>query len=556
MDYGQITIFILSISILLLAAKLFGELFNKIKQPAVIGEILAGIILGPTVFGMISPSSFQTLFPAEGELAVALQGITSIAVILLLLVSGLEVDLSTVLRQRKKAVATSLFGIVVPFALGFSVSYFLPHLMGVREENTRFVFALFMGTALSISALPVIAKTLMDLNIFKTEIGFIIISSAMLNDLAGWLIFSVILGMIGGNNQGLGFGSTVLITLAFVVIVLLAGRKLFNKILPWIQEKLSFPGAVLNFIIIAGLLGAAFTEYIGIHAIFGAFIVGIAVGDSVHLKERTRELIQQFVTNIFAPLFFATIGLRVNFITNFDPLLTLIVITLAFTGKVIGCGYGAYISGMNKNEAIAVGFGMNSRGAMEIILGILALEFGLINESVFVALVLMALITSMASAPLMNYFLKKGDKTNLDALLSRRLFFFSNAKTKKQLMDELIKKAAGEVRLPEKEIAEKVYQREDTLSTGLANYLAIPHARVRNTQPVIAAAYSHNGLDFESADGLPSKIVFLLLTPESKNELQLQLLSEIVKKFGDKARIESLMNIKNEDEFFKGLKVL
>ena len=154
----------------------------------------------------------------------------------------------------------------------------------------------------------------------------------------------------------------------------------------------------------------------------------------------------------------------------------------------------------------------------------------------------------------MSYFLNKRDKYNLDSLLTRKLFFFSKAATKNELIDELIKKASVEAKLQESEIAFKVYERENTLSTGLANYVAIPHARVKNMKPDIAAAYSSNGLDFGSSDGLPSKIVFLLLTPESKNEMQLQLLSEIVKKFRDKQRIESLMDIKNEDDFFKALK--
>jgi Kef-type K+ transport system membrane component KefB/mannitol/fructose-specific phosphotransferase system IIA component (Ntr-type) len=554
MSSDQITIFIFSIGLLLILAKLLGELFNKINQPAVIGEILAGILLGPTVFGMISPETFHTLFPATGELRIALDGITTIAVVLLLLVSGLEVDLSTVLRQRKTAISTGLLGIVFPFSLGFSVAYFFPQLMGVEDDGSHFVFALFMGTALSISALPVIAKTLMDLNIFKTEIGFIIISAAMFNDLVGWLIFSLILGMIGEQSHGMGFLSTVAITFAFLIIVLLLGRKLFNKILPWIQNKLSFPGAVLNFIIIAGLMGAAFTEFIGIHAIFGAFIVGIAIGDSVHLKERTRELIQQFITNIFAPLFFATIGLRVNFITNFDLSITVIILILAFSGKILGCGYGAYISGMSKNESIAVGFGMNSRGAMEIILGLLALQYGLINENIFVALVFMALLTSMTSAPFMNYFLTKRDKLNLDSLLIRRHFFFSNANSKKDVLSELLKLAAAESRLNDQVTC--LYDSEEFLTSGLVNYLAIPHARIKSNSPLIITAYNADGFNFDSNDGLPSKIIMLLLTPENKNELQLQLLSEISKKFRNKAQIEFLFEKTNEDEFFTALKNL
>jgi Kef-type K+ transport system membrane component KefB len=153
------------------------------------------------------------------------------------------------------------------------------------------------------------------------------------------------------------------------------------------------------------LLSAAFTESIHIHAILGAFIAGIAIGDSVHLREQAREIIHQFVTNFFAPLFFVSIGLKVNFIENFNPSIVSIVLVLAFFGKLVGASIGARIGGMSRNHSIAVGFGMNARGAMEIILGTLALNAGLISKPIFVALVIMALVTSLSTGPLMKKFI-------------------------------------------------------------------------------------------------------------------------------------------------------
>lgn len=177
---------------------------------------------------------------------------------------------------------------------------------------------------------------------------------------------------------------------------------------------------------ILGFLGAAFTEYIGVHAIFGSFLIGIAVGDSTHLNERTKEIIHQFVTNIFAPLFFVSIGLRVNFIENFNFLIISIILVLSFAGKVLGCGLGAYWSGLNKNDSLIIGFGINTRGTMEIILGIIALEAGLINEQVFVALVIMAIITSLSSAPIMSYLLNKKDISKFSNIISERFILFTN----------------------------------------------------------------------------------------------------------------------------------
>jgi Kef-type K+ transport system membrane component KefB/mannitol/fructose-specific phosphotransferase system IIA component (Ntr-type) len=556
LNSGQVTIFLLSISLMLLAAKLLGELFTKIKQPPIVGEILAGLLLGPTVLGMIAPDFFNTVFPMKGEVGIALEGIVSLAVVMLLLVSGIEVDLSIVLKQGKAAISTGLMGIILPFTVGFGFSFFFPGLMGIQDRNMVFVFALFMGTALSISALPVIAKTLMDLKIFNSEIGYIIISAAMFNDLIGWLIFSVILGMISGEAHGMSFGTTLTLTLVFMFFTLIFVRKLFNRILPWVQKKISFPGGVLNLILITGFLGAAFTEYIGIHAIFGAFMVGIAVGDSAHLNERTRELIHQFVTNIFAPLFFVSIGLRVNFIANFDLQLVLIILALSFAGKVIGCGLGAYWAGMNKNDSLIIGFGMNSRGTMEVILGLLALQFGLIQESVFVALVIMALFTSISSAPVMNYFLKKRKKLSFNDLLVPDLVQFTNADSKEEIIHLLVNQVGKTQKLKSDDVYNAVMERESLLSTGIANYLAIPHAKVKINQPVIAVAINEKGIDFDADDKLLSRIIILLLSPSNDNEIQLKLLSEIAAKFSNREKSEKLIEIKDKNKFIEELKLV
>jgi Kef-type K+ transport system membrane component KefB/mannitol/fructose-specific phosphotransferase system IIA component (Ntr-type) len=548
----NITIFLLSISLLLLFAKLFGELFNKMGQPAVVGEIIAGIILGPTVFGTFMPNAFAFLFPDHNEVKVALDGIVNLAVILLLLVSGLEVDLSVIVKERKKAFLTGLMGIIIPFALGFIVAYSFPALMGIKDDNMKLVFAIFIGTALSISALPVIAKTLMDLGMFKTQIGHIIIASAMFNDLIGWLIFSVILGMIGASNHGLNFPEIFVTIIFFTIFILLIVRKLFNLTLPWIQKNLSYPGGVLNFILILGFLGAAFTEYIGIHAIFGAFIVGIAVGDSVHVKEQTKEIIQQFITNIFAPLFFVSIGLRLNFITNFDPLIVSVVLVLAFAGKIIGCSFGARLSGMKRNESLALGFGMNSRGTMEIILGLLALQYGLIHANVFVALVIMAIFTSVSSAPFMKYFLR--EEQTLSSLLKPGLILFTDIADKNEIIRTLVSSLPNDFKINKDEVINEVIKREEIIPTGIANYLAIPHARVNINKPAIAVAINKHGINFEASDNLPSRIIFLLLTPKDKNELQLKLLAEIVEKFKEKEKAEKILSLQDKDQIIALLK--
>jgi Kef-type K+ transport system membrane component KefB len=240
--------------------------------------------------------------------------------------------------------------------------------------------------------------------------GLLVVASAMVDDVVGWMIFSVILSMIGKGSD-MPVWKTALLTLSFAALMLTVGRALLNRFLPWVNKTLAWPGGVLSLSLALCFLAAAFTEYIGIHAIFGAFIIGVALGDSEHFSERAKEIVHQFINNIFAPLFFVSIGLRVNFFTNFDLSLTLIILAIAFLGKITGAGIGTRLGGFTWRESFAAGFGLNARGAMEIILGIIALENGLIGEKVFVSLVIMALVTSMTSGPLMRWCLGQKEET-------------------------------------------------------------------------------------------------------------------------------------------------
>lgn len=404
LGHNELMILLASIGAVLILARIFAELGKKIKMPIVMGEILLGIILGPTVFGSISPDTFSYFFPKVGAAKVAMDGITNLAVIMLLFVAGMEVQLQIILKQGKTAVYTSFTSMVIPFILGFGAVWFFPDFFHYTPDR-KLVYALFFGIAMAVSALPVITRILMDLNLFKTKVGMVIIAAAIFDDLTGWLIFSFVLSLMGQEGEITNIWFTIGMILGFGLFMLIVGRWIINHVLPWIQKNLSWPGGVLSISLGFCFLGAAFTEYIGLHAILGAFIVGIALGDSVHLQEREREIIHQFVTNVFAPLFFVSIGLKVNFITNFDWQLVTLVLFLAMICKVFGASLGAYLGGLTKRESLAVGFGLNARGAMEIILGTLALEAGLIDSRMFVALVVMALLTSMISGPLMKRFL-------------------------------------------------------------------------------------------------------------------------------------------------------
>lgn len=410
---------VLSLGILLIVARLVGEFFRKFKMPLVVGELVAGICLGPSLLGQYFPQVSNLVLNKESNSAIAFNGITSISVIMLLFVAGMEVDLSIIRQQGKTALKTSFLGLIIPLGLGFLVAYYQFPLFGENyNSHTQLIlFSLFFGTAMAVSALPIIARTLMDLGLFRTKVGMIIIAAAMFDDIIGWLLFSVILGMMKPDTGSHGFIYTLGLTILYAVAMLTAGRIIINKSLPWAQKNFSWPGGFLSISLGLAFLGAAFTEFIGIHAIFGAFIVGIAFGDSVHLTEKTREIVNQFVTNIFAPLFFVSIGFKVNFIANFDFQVTALVLVIAVICKLLGAGLGAFWGGLTKKESLAVGFGMNARGAMEIILALLALQAGLINQKLFVAIVIMAVVTSVMAGPALQLLVKRKldkDKEELD----------------------------------------------------------------------------------------------------------------------------------------------
>jgi Kef-type K+ transport system membrane component KefB len=199
---------------MLIMGRILAEVARKFKQPAVIGEIIAGVLLGPTVLGMIQPEWFAALFPVPSGAGTVLSGMVQVAVVMLLFIAGLEVDLHIVWQQGRQAIATSLFGLIIPFFIGFVFPYLFPEFFGIADIHARLVFALFMGTAMAISALPVIVRILMDLNMFKSRMGLLVVASAMLDDLIGWMIFSVILGMIG-KGGGMSVWNTALLTLVF-----------------------------------------------------------------------------------------------------------------------------------------------------------------------------------------------------------------------------------------------------------------------------------------------------------------------------------------------------
>ncbi|HEY8079266.1 MAG TPA: cation:proton antiporter [Labilithrix sp.] len=542
--------FLLSLAVLLGTARLLGELARAIGLPLVVGEIAAGIFVGETGLGRLSPRVHAFLF-AKSTSQAMLGAYTTLAVVLLLVVAGLEVDLGIVKRRGRSALIVSLLGIAMPLAGGWVLGHLVSN--DVVAPERRYLFALFMGVALSISALPVIAKTLLDLGLFKTDVGLLVMTAAMVNDLASWIAFSVLLGPMRGGAMDLA--RTVALAIGFAAACLVLGRPLVDRALALLDRQPdSAPGRILSFVIVVALLGASVTQAIGLHAVLGGFIVGVTIAESPRLRERTRHTVTQFVTNVFAPVFFASVALRVDFLKSFDVGLCLVVFAVASVAKVVGCGVGARLSGLPMRESFAIGFGLNARGAMEIILASLARDAGLVDDRIFVALVTMAIGTSLASGPMMKLLLypKAREEGEADAARLVRAGAFVPklaATTSARAIEELgqaLRPVIGELVEP---ALIAVLEREVIAATGLGDGVAIPHAAVAELpKPVVALGLSREGIDFAAPDGTPARVVFLLLLPPKAYETEVRVLAALARSVFDEAARNALLATTTTDE--------
>ncbi len=394
---GENFIFLLQIIVILAFAKIFGEIARRFKQPAVIGEIVAGIVLGPTILGTTFPDIFHWLFLGTHNAGLALDGLIYLSIIFVLFVVGLEIDLDEVRSQGKSVAWLGSLGIVIPLVVGFPLGYALfPY---IESEISRNLFGWFIGAALSISALPVIARILMDMNLLKTRLGTLIVAVSTINDVVGWLIFTFVLGLSGHSHGTLPVPAILGITTVLIV----SGVTILPPIMKWLLRFVhnTFPsesGMMVTGVVTTLMLSCALlTEYIGVHAVFGAFLLGIAVNKSDHFSHETRKHIEYFTLHILAPLFFASVGLKVNFFLSFDFLPVIAILIAAYVSKVGAGLLGAKMARISKNDGIAVGLGIAARGGMGIILAIISYDTGLIKAPVFEALVIMAVITSMTS---------------------------------------------------------------------------------------------------------------------------------------------------------------
>lgn len=411
MKSESVVLLLLQISAMLAATLLLGRAVRRLGLPALVGELVGGIILGPTVLGTFFPGAHRWLFPAAGEVSMARDGIIQFGLLLFLFVAGMEVELKHWADQKRAIVLTSLLGVSVPFVVGVASVLLWPGLWQLSGERGQWVGPLFVGTILSISAIPVIARILIDLDLIRGSFGALVLAAATMDDLIGWALFGIILSQFGGGGRsGVGWFSSIALVAALSTLIFSIGTTGGRRVLKWITLRVGQSGSYVQLVLIVVLLAAAGAEWIGTHSIFGAFLVGVAMARTSEPRRQAHAALRVLTLEFFVPLYLVSIGLRTNFATNFDPLLVAVVLVVATFGKLAGAATGAWLGGRPVREAFAIGFALNARGAMGIVLTTVALDFKLIDERVFVALIFMAVATSAIGAAVIPKIIAAGPR--------------------------------------------------------------------------------------------------------------------------------------------------
>ncbi|HEY0707180.1 MAG TPA: cation:proton antiporter [Polyangia bacterium] len=387
-------LFLIQVSLLLIVARVGAELCKRIGLPAVVGELAAGLVLGPSVLGHFLPGVSAALFPVEAAQFHLIEIVGTLGMVLLLLMTGLETDVRLLRNLGRAAAIASILGMVLPFLTGFGLGLFMPDSY-LAQPDRRLLFSAFLATAMAISAMPVIAKILMDLDLTRRNIGVVILSAGVVDDTVGWMILSVIAGVATGGDINVG---KILLTLGLTAAFLgVAGVALY----PFSRRSLAFLArhgrthdADLTFLLVITLICGAATEWIGIHAVFGAFVAGVTFRQVPEVKAETIKRLESFVFPVLAPIFFGTVGLRVDLTKLGDGTMLAIVLGIACLGKLVGCTVGSIWGGLRFWEGLSIAVAMNARGAMELVVATIGLSLGILNQQMFSIIVVVAIVTS------------------------------------------------------------------------------------------------------------------------------------------------------------------
>jgi Kef-type K+ transport system membrane component KefB len=416
--HHPLSILLLQILVIILASRLTGYLFRKIQQPTVIGEVIAGILLGPSFLGYFFPETFSFIFPLQS--LDNLQFFSQIGLILFMFIIGMELDLKLLRKTAQTALLVSHASIFFPYLLGVLLSLYL--FQDYAPANIGFLpFALFMGISMSITAFPILARILQERGLTKTPLGTISLTSGAIDDVSAWALLAIVIAIVK-SGTALGAISTVGLTIIYLLMMFFLVQPIFKKIGKIYVTRETISKSLIALIFVMLLMSSYFTETIGIHALFGAFVAGVIMPHNLDFKKNLVEKIEDLSLVLLLPLFFAFTGLRTQIgLLNEGHLWQVFgwVLLVAILGKFGGSVFAARFGGLSWNTSLSLGALMNTRGLIQLIVLNIGFELGILTPQIFAIMVLMALITTFMTTPtlqLIDYFSRRKDKAIVDRI--------------------------------------------------------------------------------------------------------------------------------------------
>jgi len=402
--------FVAEIMLLLVVGRGLGEVFERFGQPAVVGQLIGGILLGPSFFGWLWPSAQHFIFSSDPTQKAMIDAVSQLGVLMLLLLTGMETDLRLVRRVSAACFSISASGVIIPFACGFALAFILPASL-LPEKSQTIVAGLFLGTALSISSVKIVAMIIREMNFMRRDLGQVIVSSAIIEDTIGWLIIAVTFGIAThGKVELWSLFTTIASVAAFMVLSFTVGRRIVFTLIRWTNDVSRSEYAVITVILVIMGVMALITNLIGVHTVLGAFVAGILIGESPILTEHIEGQLRGVITALFMPVFFGTAGLSADLTVLADPTIALFtagLVVIASVGKFSGAFLGGKLAGMSWNQAVAVGSAMNARGSTEVIVASIGLSMNILTHNLFTMIVTMAILTTLAMPPMLRWALSR-----------------------------------------------------------------------------------------------------------------------------------------------------
>lgn len=546
----DVFIFIAQLGIILLSARIFGEIFRKFGQPIIAGEVFAGILLGPSIFGHFLPAWHKTLFPSDVAHPYLLQGISWLCVLFLLLITGLEIDFQASIRQGRQCFLISFFGLFASLAGVYCITFFLPpyfYPVGVAPAHVN----LLLIVALSVTAIPVIAKILFDFNILRSAVGVKVLTAGVLSDVWGWTLLAVVISLVDtGSITAASILRPLMTMIVYLGVTLTVGRAIIERFLNVIGYKEMDTTMALSFLFVLALLNGAVAHLLGVHVFFGAFIAGVMAGESDKITPYVRQWTRDFIFAVFAPIFFVLIGMQLDLAKAeiWAPLIVLLIVSSVC--KVGGAFLGGIWGGLGRKNALTVASGLNTQGTMGIIVALIAFDMGIFNKELFSTVVFICVLTSLFVGPLLKWAIKGVQRPLARYFDREHVFLDVEGNSKRDVIRKLTALMSKRKMIANEHLVQKaIWERENVMSTAIGEGVALPHARLPNLKtPVLCFFRLKSPVDFSSPDNKPVQMLFLELTDLNDDGMQLNLIAHVARFISSEENRQRLLSCKKEED--------